>query len=68
MWAAFILIFLSGCATQPWVKPFDREYINHPLMQVIKNPADTRFTHHVRETREAARGAVPLTGGSCGCY
>ncbi|MGD8784555.1 MAG: DUF4266 domain-containing protein [Thioalkalispiraceae bacterium] len=62
------VFILSGCsAPEPWVKPYERENLSDPIMNVARDPVSAGYYHHVFETRESARGAGAVTGGGCGC-
>ncbi|MCG6891470.1 MAG: DUF4266 domain-containing protein [Gammaproteobacteria bacterium] len=61
------LILLSGCATEPWVKPYERANLADPIMSFNRNPVSASYLHHVYDSREGARGAGIATGGGCGC-
>ena len=61
------LLFLSGCASEPWVKPYERANLADPIMNFNRNPVSASYLHHVYESREGARGAGIATGGGCGC-
>jgi hypothetical protein len=67
--AALLLIasLLSGCAIQPWVKPYEREHLADPIMSFDRNPIASGYLEHVYEVREGARGASGSVGGGCGC-
>jgi len=58
---------LSGCAVEPWVKPYERANFADPLMSFDRDPVAGAYTNHVREAREGARGADGGHGGGCGC-
>jgi hypothetical protein len=64
---------LSGCSSlpswprEPWVKPYERERLADPVMNVQRDTLAARHSSHVREVREGARGAVAVQGGGCGC-
>jgi hypothetical protein len=62
------LLALAGCSSwQPWVKPYERERLADPIMQVQRDVLAARHLAHTREVREAARGATGAQGGGCGC-
>ena len=61
------LLLLSGCASEPWVKPYERANLADPIMNFNRNPVSASYLHHVYESREGARGAGIATGGGCGC-
>jgi hypothetical protein len=62
-----LLCGLAGCATEPWVKPYEREHLADPIMSTTRDPIADKHRQHVFDTREAARGAVTSEGGGCGC-
>jgi hypothetical protein len=70
--ACWLLVALAagaaGCSPlQPWVKPYERERLADPLMQWNRSALSERHREHVHNVREAARGAVGVQGGGCGC-
>ena len=64
---AVALCLLSGCAIEPWVKPYERERLADPIMQVSRGALAAKHTEHVHDVREGARGATGVQGGGCGC-
>jgi hypothetical protein len=58
---------LSGCAIQPWVKPYERERLADPIMKFSRDPLADKHREHVFDVREGARGATGVQGGGCGC-
>ena len=64
---------ISACSSfkkpkiEPWVAPYEREYLADPIMSFNKDPLSNRYRQHVYNTREAARGAGYAQGGGCGC-
>lgn len=58
---------LGGCATEPWVKPYERANLADPIMSFSRDPVSASYLHHVYDSREGARGAGIATGGGCGC-
>lgn len=59
---------LSGCANvQPWVKPYERERLADPIMRMSGGALADKHREHVRDVREASRGATGVQGGGCGC-
>lgn len=58
---------LSGCAIQPWVKPYERERMADPIMSFTRGTLAEKSREHVRDVREGARGATGVQGGGCGC-
>ena len=61
---------LGGCAfkpIEPWVKPYERERLAHPVMKSALNDLPARQQDHVYTVREGSRGATGVQGGGCGC-
>jgi Domain of unknown function (DUF4266) len=65
--AASLAVSISGCAVQPWVKPYERERLADPVMQFSRHALAERHRTHVYDVREGARGASGVQGGGCGC-
>ena len=61
------LALLTGCGIQPWVKPYERQYLAEPLMRFERDPVSTSYTRHVYQSREGARGAEGGAGVGCRC-
>ena len=58
----------AGCSSiEPWVKPYEREYLADPIMALDPDPVSSAYMDHVFEVREGARGATGSAGGGCGC-
>ena len=57
----------SGCSTEPWVKPYERERLADPMMQFSREVLADKQRDHVYSVREGARGATGVQGGGCGC-
>ena len=71
-----ILFIVSGCSSfrlpsipkiEPWVAPYEREYLADPIMSFNKDPLSNKYRQHVFNTREGARGAGYAHGSGCGC-
>lgn len=62
-----IVIFVSACSMEPWVKPYERANMADPIMSFARDPVSEAYTNHVRQAREGARGAESGAGGGCGC-
>lgn len=57
-----------GCSgIDPWVKPYERQYLADPIMRFERDPVASAYTHHVYQAREGARGAEGGAGVGCGC-
>jgi len=66
---AFIaaILLTSGCAVEPWVKPYERQNLADPIMSFERDQVSASYIIHVYDAREAARGAEGGAGGGCGC-
>jgi uncharacterized protein DUF4266 len=62
-----LLLSLTACGIQPWVKPYERANLADPIMSFSKDPLSQGYIHHVYQAREGARGAEGGSGGGCGC-
>ncbi len=62
-----MVLILQGCELRPWVKNYERNHLAKPQMSFTRDPAAAAFMNHLRESREAARGASAGGGGGCGC-
>jgi hypothetical protein len=65
--ALALLALLPGCAMQPWVKPYERERLADPVMQLSRGALADKHREHIHNVREGARGATGVQGGGCGC-
>ena len=59
-----LLAAAAGCAT---VKPYEREYLSRPSMDLQREATEAKFYSHVLDAREGATGGVGTAGGGCGC-
>jgi hypothetical protein len=73
---ASAIISISACTSfrlpslpdiEPWVAPYEREYLADPIMSFNKDPLSNKYRQHVFNTREGSRGAGYAHGGGCGC-
>jgi len=62
-----IVLVLSACSIEPWVKPYERDHLADPIMSFDRDPVSSAYMNHVYEAREGARGATGSSGGGCGC-
>lgn len=65
--AIAMVLMLSACSVEPWVKPYERDRLADPIMSFDRNPISSAYINHVHEAREGARGASGSAGGGCGC-
>ena len=63
----FATLMLTGCALEPWVKPYERAALADEVMSNERNPSVDDYMDHVREVREGSHGATGTAGGGCGC-
>jgi Domain of unknown function (DUF4266) len=64
----FLGLGMTACAPiEPWVKPYEREHLADPIMQLDPDPVSSSYMDHVFEVREGAKGATGGSGGGCGC-
>lgn len=64
---SIMALALGGCASGPWVKSYEREWLADPIMSFSRDPLSDKYLRHVYDVREAARGAAIGQGGGCGC-
>ncbi len=62
-----IAALLGGCSIQPWVKPYEREQLSDPIMNLQRSSLMAQHREHVLDVREGARGATGVQGSGCGC-
>ena len=62
-----LAVVASGCGIEPWVKPYERDRLAEPIMNLDRDPVSGAYINHVHEAREGARGASGSSGGGCGC-
>ncbi|MBW2223407.1 MAG: DUF4266 domain-containing protein [Myxococcales bacterium] len=62
--AVIALCSAAGCAT---VKPYEREYLSRPSMDLEREATEAKFYTHVLDAREGATGGLGTAGGGCGC-
>jgi hypothetical protein len=55
---------VSGCAE---VKPWQRNILAKPAMQLDRDSMDTYVDEHIYFSKEAATGGRGIGGGGCGC-
>ena len=68
-----ILVFVlmqAACSLkpiEPWVAPYEREFLADPIMDVYRDSIHSDYRQHMYETREGSRGAGSAQGSGCGC-
>lgn len=61
-----VLLALGGCSNLG-VKPFERELLARPAMQLNAAPLEAAADDHTYFSKEAATGGRSFGGGGCGC-
>lgn len=61
------VLLATGCSVTPWVRPYERERLDDPLMRLPGDRMSERHIERVRNMREGTRGATGVQGGGCGC-
>jgi hypothetical protein len=64
--AAAAVCALCGCSTLG-VKPWQRDLLAQPAMQLDAYPLDAALDDHVYFSKEASSGGRSFGGGGCGC-
>ena len=59
-------VALGGCAA-PGVKPWQRDLLAKPAMQLDAYPLDAALDEHIYFSKEASSGGRSFGGGGCGC-
>lgn len=54
----------AGCET---VKPWERDILAQPGMQIEADPLDAQLASQVYDSKEASSGGNNPAGGGCGC-
>jgi len=57
---------LPGC-TSLGVKPWERDVLARPDMQLDSDPLDAAIDDHLYFSKEASSGGRSFAGGGCGC-
>ena len=60
------LLVLNGCTLEP-VRPWERDLLAQPEMQLVTDPIENYFDEHIRFSKEGAFGGQGAGGGGCGC-
>jgi hypothetical protein len=60
---------LAGCAGMKpaYVKPWERDILSRPAMQLDPEPMISGCDDHIYFSREASKGGNGFGGGGCGC-
>ena len=60
----FVAALASGCGT---VKPWQRDLLARPQMQIVPSPSLHAVDEHVYFSKEGSMGGQDVGGGGCGC-
>ncbi|MCG8610631.1 MAG: DUF4266 domain-containing protein [Pseudomonadales bacterium] len=63
---SLMLLLLSGCSDLG-VKPWERDLLAKPEMQLNAAPIDAGLDDHIYFSKEATSGGRSFGGGGCGC-
>ncbi|WP_028669910.1 DUF4266 domain-containing protein [Saccharospirillum impatiens] len=67
MWISLMLLaVLTGCSSLG-VKPWERDLLAQPDMQLISDPIEASLDDHVYFSKEGSSGGRGFGGGGCGC-
>lgn len=64
--AAVALSLLGGCSDLG-VKPWERDLLAKPEMQLTSDPVDAGLDDHIYFSKESSSGGRGFGGGGCGC-
>lgn len=63
--ACVALLLLGACSLG--VKPWERDLLAKPAMQLDAYPIDSALDDHIYFSKEASSGGRGFGGGGCGC-
>jgi hypothetical protein len=58
---------MAGGCTSLGVKPWERDVLARPEMQLNGDPLDAAIDDHLYFSKEASSGGRSFAGGGCGC-
>ncbi|PTQ90448.1 DUF4266 domain-containing protein [Agitococcus lubricus] len=64
--ATVLVSTVSGCSSLG-VKPWERDLLAKPSMQLNSAPLDSAIDDHIYFSKEASSGGRGFGGGGCGC-
>ncbi len=62
-----VLLTLAGISACAGVKPWERDLLAKPQMELDSDPLQTAFDEHIYFSKEASSGGRGFGGGGCGC-
>jgi len=60
------ILSLTACSSLG-VKPWERDLLAKPEMQLVENPMEIGFDDHTYFSKEGSSGGGNFAGGGCGC-
>jgi Domain of unknown function (DUF4266) len=61
-----VSVLMSACSDLG-VKPWERDVLARPEMQLIHDPVEAGLDDHIYFSKEASSGGRGFSGGGCGC-
>lgn len=58
---------LTSACSDLGVKPWERDVLARPEMQLIHDPVEAGLDDHIYFSKEASSGGRGFSGGGCGC-
>lgn len=65
VYVCLALLLVSSCSIG--VKPWERDLLAKPAMQLDAYPIDSALDDHIYFSKEASSGGRGFGGGGCGC-
>lgn len=66
--SVLVALAITQAACSDWgVKPWERDLLAKPEMQLITSPIDAGLDDHIYFSKEASSGGRGFGGGGCGC-
>ncbi len=59
--------FLTAACSGLGVKPWERDLLAKPEMEMTADALDLSFDEHIYFSKEASSGGQGFAGGGCGC-
>ncbi len=63
MCCCFLTVACSGLGVKPW----ERDLLAKPEMEMTADALDLSFDEHIYFSKEASSGGQGFAGGGCGC-
>lgn len=64
--APVLVVVLTGCGNLG-VKPWERDLLAQPEMELISDPVEASLDDHIYFSKEGSSGGRGFGGGGCGC-